>query len=66
MRDSPNGGTEAVRVTFLSPTLPHGNCHSDFKMSHDLPIIDMRVQRIHSQLLCILDWPKRYSGGQDM
>ena len=66
MRDSPNGVTEAVRVTFLSPTLPHSNCHSDFKMSHDMLIIDIRVRRTHAQLLCILDGPKRYSGGRDM
>ena len=66
MRDSPNSVTEAVRVTFLSPALPHSNCHSDFKMSHDMLIIDIRVRRTYTQLLCILDGPKRYSGGRDM
>ena len=50
-------------MTFLSPTLPLSDCHNDFKLSHDILIIKIRVQRTYTQLLCILNEPKWYFGG---
>jgi hypothetical protein len=66
MRDSQYGATVAVGVTFLSPTLPRRDCHSDYKFSNDLPIIETYVWKTCTQLLCILDGLKRKSGGRDM
>ena len=63
---SPNGhATGAVRETFLSHTLPHRDCHSGSKLSHDIPIIETGVWGICIQLLRILDGLKRkfWGGG---
>ena len=65
MHVSPNGGTAVVRVTFLSPTLLHKDCHSSSELSQDIPTIETRVWRTCSQFLCISDWLKQTSGDQD-
>ena len=47
MRVSPNDGTEVVRLTFWSATLPHVNSHSrrhsGTGLSSQVIIIDVRV-----------------------
>ena len=48
MHISPKDSPGAVRVTFLSPTLPHGDCHSGSGLSNDIKIIKTRVRRIHT------------------
>ena len=61
---SPNGGTEAVQVTFWSATLPHVNYH-DRKESYRLnQILGLRVYKVILHLICTLNCPEQTSRGK--